>query len=129
MANGTIAFDTLTTSDSKNTNTEKSIDTSYLFNGVAKVWGVVTSAAAITNSFNLSTGTDHGTGDYSYALTTAFGNVNHATTAVSSGAGAGRICTSNTARTATGTIAIEIEGHAGSSSDDNQELSTHGDLA
>ena len=38
MANGTIAFDTLTTSDSVNTNTEKSIDTSYLFNGVAKVW-------------------------------------------------------------------------------------------
>ena len=38
MANGTIAFDTLTTSDSVNTGTEKSIDTSYLFNGVAKHW-------------------------------------------------------------------------------------------
>ena len=38
MANGTIAFDTLTTSDQINTGTEKSIDTSYLFNGVAKVW-------------------------------------------------------------------------------------------
>ena len=38
MANGTIAFDTLTTSDSVNTGTEKSIDTSYIFNGVAKVW-------------------------------------------------------------------------------------------
>ena len=38
MANGTIAFDTLTTSDSVNTGTEKSIDTSYLFNGVAKQW-------------------------------------------------------------------------------------------
>ena len=36
MANGTIAFDTLTTSDSVNTGTEKSIDTSYIFNGVAK---------------------------------------------------------------------------------------------
>ena len=30
MANGTIAFDTLTTSDSVNTGTEKSIDTSYI---------------------------------------------------------------------------------------------------
>ena len=38
MANGTIAFDTLTTSDSVNTGTEKSIDTSYIFNGVAKAW-------------------------------------------------------------------------------------------
>ncbi len=38
MANGTIAFDTLTTSDSVNTGTAKSIDTSYIFNGVNKVW-------------------------------------------------------------------------------------------
>ena len=38
MANGTIAFDTLTTSDQVNTSTEKSIDTSYIFNGVAKAW-------------------------------------------------------------------------------------------
>ena len=36
MANGTIAFDTLTTSDQVNTGTEKSIDTSYIFNGVLK---------------------------------------------------------------------------------------------
>ena len=38
MANGTIAFDTLTTSDSVKSGTEKSIDTSYIFNGVAKVF-------------------------------------------------------------------------------------------
>ena len=38
MANGTIAFDTLTTSDSVKSSTEKSIDTSYIFNGVAKAW-------------------------------------------------------------------------------------------
>ena len=37
MANGTIAFDTLTTSDSVNTGTEKSIDTSYLLNGTCKM--------------------------------------------------------------------------------------------
>ena len=40
MANGTIAFDTLTTSDSVKSGTEKSIDTSYLLNGVAKAWYV-----------------------------------------------------------------------------------------
>ena len=38
MANGTIAFDTLTTSDQAKSGTEKSVDTSYIFNGVAKVW-------------------------------------------------------------------------------------------
>ena len=38
MANGTIAFDTLTTSDSVKSGTEKSINTSYLYNGVNKFW-------------------------------------------------------------------------------------------
>ena len=38
MANGTIAFDTLQTSDSVNTGTIKSIDTSYVFNGSSKSW-------------------------------------------------------------------------------------------
>ena len=38
MANGTIAFDTLTTSDSVKSGTEKSINTSYIYNGVNKFW-------------------------------------------------------------------------------------------
>ena len=36
IAHGTIAFDTLTTSDQVGTGTEKSIDTSYLHHGVGK---------------------------------------------------------------------------------------------
>ena len=64
MANGTIAFDTLTTSDQVNTGTEKSIDTSYLLNGVAKSHGVVNQSGtvAITDSFNTSSVNDDGTG-------------------------------------------------------------------
>ena len=67
MANGTIAFDTLTTSDSVNTGTEKSIDTSYIFNGVAKAW---CQHAAGTNldSFNISGITDNGTGNFTLAF-------------------------------------------------------------
>ena len=65
MANGTIAFDTLTTSDSVNTGTEKSIDTSYIYNGVNKFW-MQTRGDLITgniqDSFNSSTVTDIGTG-------------------------------------------------------------------
>ena len=38
ISHGTIAFDTLTTSDQVKSGTEKSIDTSYLFNGSAKAW-------------------------------------------------------------------------------------------
>ena len=119
-----LRVDTLTDASSNH-----SIATSVVFDGTAKVWGVVTSSAGVTASANIASGTDHGTGDYSYALTAAFGSANHATTAVSSGAGAGRICTSNTARKATNTIAVEIETHSGSAEDLAQELSTHGDLA
>ena len=38
MAYGTLKFDTLTTSDSVNTSTDKSLNTSYIFNGVPKSW-------------------------------------------------------------------------------------------
>jgi len=103
--------------------------TTNLQQGLAKVWGVLTNAAALTNSFNIASGTDNGTGDYSYTLTSAFSDANHATTAITSGAGAGRMCTSNTARKAAGTIAVEIETHSGSAEDLAQEVSTHGDLA
>ena len=40
MAHGTIAFDTLTTSDQVKTGTEKSVDTSYIFNVDCKIDGV-----------------------------------------------------------------------------------------
>tara|TARA_R100000808_G_scaffold23267_1_gene51445 strand:- start:90 stop:500 length:411 start_codon:yes stop_codon:yes gene_type:complete len=79
MANGTIAFDTLTTSDSKNTNTEKSIDTSYIFNGVAKVWinfnGTGTPAAR--DSFNVASITDNGTGSYDIVFTNSMSSANY----------------------------------------------------
>ena len=79
MANGTIAFDTLTTSDSVNTGTEKSIDTSYIFNGVAKVWinfdGTGTPAAR--DSFNVASITDNGTGSYDIVFTNSMSSANY----------------------------------------------------
>ena len=77
VAHGTIAFDTLTTSDQVNTGTEKAIDTSYLFNGVAKVWVDGTDAAVLSDSFNISSGTDNGTGDYTYTITNDMASVNY----------------------------------------------------
>jgi hypothetical protein len=75
MANGTIAFDTLTTSDSKNTGTEKSIDTSFIFNGVAKAWNNVTQGtSAIQDSFNISSISDDATGTYTQNYTTNMSN-------------------------------------------------------
>ena len=82
MANGTIAFDTLTTSDSKKTNTEKSIDTSYLFNGVNKAWVNFngTGTIAARDSLNNASLTDNGTGYYTITLTNAMGNANYVAT-------------------------------------------------
>ena len=123
MALGKIKADTLEHS------TAGSLDTQYIVEGSAKVWGLTTSAAAITASLNLSSGTDNGTGDYSYSLSSAFSNVNFAMTANSSGTGGGKICTSNTGRKTASVVAIEIENHDGSANDQNQELNAHGDLA
>ena len=81
MANGTIAFDTLTTSDTVKSNTEKSIDTSYLLNGVAKVWVNFDgndSGAPVRNSFNLSSTTDNDTGDYTMNFTNAMNDTDYA---------------------------------------------------
>ena len=76
MANGTIAFDTLTTSDSKNTGTEKSIDTSYLFNGSSKLWANVDmyTSTVINDSFNASSVADVATGAHSITATNNFSN-------------------------------------------------------
>ena len=68
MANGTIAFDTLTTSDSVNTGTEKSIDTSYIFNSIPKMW-VHAHQHESQDSFNITSSTDNGTGDYTFTAT------------------------------------------------------------
>tara|TARA_B100002019_G_scaffold277335_1_gene277035 strand:+ start:350 stop:736 length:387 start_codon:yes stop_codon:yes gene_type:complete len=80
MANGTIAFDTLTTSDSANTGTEKSIDTSYLLNGSCKAWYDLdeTGTAVIDDSFNCGSLTDNGTGAFNIAWTNSMSNTTYA---------------------------------------------------
>ena len=83
MANGTIAFDTLTTSDSVKSSTEKSIDTSYIFNGVAKAWVTfdgTASGATIGDSFNVSSSDDDATGDYGINFSNAMSNANYSCT-------------------------------------------------
>ena len=63
MANGTIAFDTLQTSDAVNTGTSKTIDTSYIFNGSSKSWSTSnTDGSTVLDSFNLSSLGDTATG-------------------------------------------------------------------
>ena len=78
MANGTIAFDTLSTSG-QITGTAKSLDTDYVVNGSAKVWvnfnGQGTIAAR--DSFNLASLTDNGNGDYTITFSNNMENANY----------------------------------------------------
>ena len=69
MANGTIAFDTLQTSGQID-GTARSIDTDFLLNGCAKSYTFANSDAGLTgDSFNISSSSDDGTGDYSFVFT------------------------------------------------------------
>jgi len=81
VAHGTIAFDTLTTSDQVKSGTEKSLDTSYIFNGVLKAWLNLdgTGTIGISDSFNTASVTDNGTGSYAKTLSNAMSNSLYAT--------------------------------------------------
>ena len=82
MAFGTLAFDTLQTSDSANTATSKTLDTSYVYNGSAKVWINFngTGTIATRDSFNVTSITDGGTGLYTVTIANDMSNDDYSTT-------------------------------------------------
>jgi hypothetical protein len=51
--------------------------TTNLQQGLCKAWVDGTDAAVLTDSFNLASGTDNGTGDYTYAITNDMASVNY----------------------------------------------------
>ena len=132
MANGTIAFDTLTTSDSVNTNTEKSIDTSYLYNGSSKSWvnldGTDASATA-RDSFNVGSTTDNGTGNYTVTFSNNMTNDDYAHNVTARGSTVvfGAI---NDGQYATTKMGIYLFNTSGSLTDATYAIATlHGELA
>ena len=76
MANGTIAFDTLSTSGQID-GTARSIDTDFLLNGCSKSWALNAVDASSDDSFNASSGTDNGTGDYTIAISNDMANATY----------------------------------------------------
>ena len=78
MANGTIAFDTLSTSG-QISGTAKSVDTDYLACGSAKSWITFTSASTFVerDSFNVSSLADGGAGFGTATMTSAMSNIYH----------------------------------------------------
>ena len=73
MANGTIAFDTLQTSG-QISGTAVSVDTDYLAYGSGKVWCALNgeNTIAIRDSFNTTSITDNGAGDYTITYNNDF---------------------------------------------------------
>ena len=137
MAFGNLKFDTLTTSDAKNTNTEKSLDTSYVFNGSAKAWiNVVADGSSVTDSYNVSSHDDDGTGDGGVNFTSNMANQGYATTTgVRSDIGSflsqvGIQGINTTSCEYTVVVQSDNNDSAGGAADDDQRnLSMSGDLA
>ena len=78
MAFGTLAFDTLQTSDSKKTGTNKTLDTSFVYNGSAKgLLNYNQTVPTTDNSLNISSVSDDTTGTFTPAYTNVFSNVNY----------------------------------------------------
>ena len=120
-------FTGLTTAGSIDVTGEGNSTTTNLQQGLAKAWFQASSDTTLSDSFNISSGTDNGTGDYSYALSNAFVNDDYAdnytvyTTA-------SRFAIKNDGRDGTGVLATEV--FNSSSNADHAHLgSAHGDLA
>ncbi len=75
MANGTIAFDTLSTSG-QISGTAKSLDTDYLAYGSNKAWNNFSLGTSINESFNVSSITDVNTGRYTTTFTNNMDDAN-----------------------------------------------------
>jgi hypothetical protein len=83
MANGTIAFDTLSTSG-QISGTAKSVDTDYLASGSAKmVINYDQQANSIRSSLNVSSVSDNSTGDFTISFATSFNDINYSPSSVS----------------------------------------------
>ena len=109
MANGTIAFDTLSTSG-QITGTAKSLDTDYVVNGSAKAWinfDGTASGATARGSFNLASMTDTSTGVYVCNLTNAFANTNDCAATSSASASTSGSDNRNISTTITSASAID----------------------
>ena len=96
--------------------------------GLAKAWLFGSSSAVLQDSFNISTPTDHGTGDYSYTLTNPFSNDDYSLTATANSTDERRNATENGARSLAGTLAVETS-DAGSMDNTAHNITVHGDLA
>ena len=100
--------------------------TQNLVQGLAKAWVLGTNAAVLTDSFNIASGTDEGTGDYDYAFTNNFASANYSAAGVCA-EGAANFMISAVRSTSVSTQKILTSG--GSAADVQNNSNICGDLA
>ena len=134
MANGTIAFDTLSTSG-QITGTAKSVDTDYVVNGSAKTWAHLDLATenTIDDSLNVGSITDVAGGKVAVTASNAMATINY-TSAGSAWNGSSdnysRVVSPYDARTTTVVYqAITLSSDAGLLDAQDVDIVNHGDLA
>lgn len=133
MANGTIAFDTLSTSG-QISGTAKSVDTDYIVSSSAKHFIVYKSVSgtAILNSqsFNSASITDNGTGDTTFSLTNNMAQARYAIPDSGGNTGEGYSTFTREADSTTSSyVYITGNDNFGAQDTDFHSCSTIGDLA
>lgn len=87
------------------------------------------SSAVLTNSFNISSGTDVATGRFTYSLVNSFSSIAYVQSGTVEGSAHGTILTRDTAQDEAGTIAVEIATSTSTLVDSVHNAVAHGDLA
>lgn len=75
-------------------------------NGAMKAWVDGETTATAVDSYNIASGTDHGTGDYTYTVTNAFALARNGTFVTANPGGSARGGCANNARSATTVLAV-----------------------
>ena len=119
-------FTGVTTAGSIDVTGEGNSTTTNLQQGLAKAWLLASNSASVTDSLNISGGTDNGTGNYTFAYSNSMGNGNYSPTAITANDVSNFVL--NTAR-ATGSVQNKVSNDAGNLADDVTTAHILGDLA
>ena len=119
-------FTGVTTAGSIDVTGEGNSTTTNLQQGLAKAWLLASNSASVTDSLNISGGTDNGTGNYTFAYSNSMGNGNYSPTAITANDVSNFVL--NTAR-ATGSVQNKVSNDAGNLADDVTTAHILGELA
>jgi hypothetical protein len=97
--------------------------------GLVKLSASCSDSASLSEALNVSGGTDHGTGDYSYAPVSNFANNFMKYSGIVRNTSPGQVATRNNGRHDVSVIAYETANASGSNTDLSHEINVFGELA